>query len=180
MSENLPSPKEAVRLLRKVGCPPNVISHCIAVMRVATRLAEKIKARGVKVNVQLVRVGAILHDIGRSRTHSVHHAVIGGDLARSLGLPNSVVSIIERHVGGGISQEEAKILGWPRRVYVPQTIEEKIVAYADKLIEGSREVPLERTLNKLREELGADHPAIERIKKLEREILSLLKDERVE
>ena len=179
MSENLPSPKEAVRLLRKVGCPPNVISHCIAVMRVATRLAEKIKARGVKVNVQLVRVGAILHDIGRSRTHSVDHAVIGGDLARSLGLPNSVVSIIERHVGGGISQEEAKILGWPRRVYVPQTIEEKIVAYADKLIEGSREVPLERTLNKLREELGADHPAIERIKKLEREILSLLKDERV-
>ena len=180
MSENLPSPKEAVRLLRKVGCPPNVISHCIAVMRVATRLAEKIKARGVKVNVQLVRVGAILHDIGRSRTHSVDHAVIGGDLARSLGLPSSVVSIIERHVGGGISQEEAKILGWPRRVYMPQTIEEKIVAYADKLIEGSREVPLERTLNKLREELGADHPAIGRIRKLEREILSLLKDERIE
>jgi len=176
MSENLPSPEEAVRLLRKVGCQPNVVAHCMTVMKLATKLAEEIKAHGVKVDIQLVRVGAILHDIGRSKTHSVDHAVVGGKIARSLGLPNSVISIIERHVGGGITSEEAeRLLGWPKGVYMPQTIEEKIVTYADKLVEGSREVPLEKTLNKLREELGADHPAIERIKKLEREITSILK-----
>ena len=82
----------------------------------------------------------MLHDIGRCRTHSIRHAVEGAAIARGLGLPEEVVNIIERHIGGGISQEEAGSLGLPSRDYLPETLEEKIVAHADNLIEGTVKV----------------------------------------
>ena len=80
----------------------------------------------------------------------------------------------KRHVGGGITAREARKLGWPRDVYVPLTLEEKIVSYADKLIEGSRRVPIEKTIEELSPELP--QPAIERIWKLHEEILTLVGD----
>jgi len=89
-------------------------------------------------------------------------------------LPEPVISVIERHVGGGITAKEAKKLGWPKDVYIPQTLEEKIVSYADKLIEGSRRVPIERTIKELSKELPP--LAIERIWKLHEEMLTLVGD----
>ncbi|RJS85488.1 TIGR00295 family protein [Candidatus Bathyarchaeota archaeon] len=175
MSEELPSKDEALRMLREAGCSEKVVVHCLTVMRVAEDLAKQIRSKGHKINIELVRIGALLHDIGRSKTHSVNHAVVGGEIARSLGLPESVIHIIERHVGGGITRDEAKKLGWPDGIYMPQTLEEKVVTYADKLVDGSRRVPLESTLNQLRLKLGDKHPAIKRIKELEEEIKSLLK-----
>lgn len=170
MSERLPSPEEALKILRDVGCPDEVIKHCEAVARLAVKIASRCLERGVKVDLQLVHIGALLHDIGRSRTHSVHHALVGAEIARSLGLPSKIVAIIERHIGGGISSEEAAKLGWPKKDYIPETIEEKIVSCADKMVEGSNIVPIEETIKRFREELGEDHPAIERIKRIYYEI----------
>lgn len=113
-----------------------------AVSQLAVEMAEDCRQRGYQVNVQLVEIGALLHDIGRARTHSVHHAVAGAEIAKQLGLPEQVIRIIKRHVGAGITQKEAKKLGWPKDIYTPETIEEKIVSYADKLIMGSRRVPI--------------------------------------
>jgi len=150
-----------------------VIEHCKTVAELAVDIAKACERRGLNVDLQMVEAGALLHDIGRSKTHSVHHVIIGVEIAKSLSLHPSIISIIERHVGGGITADEAVKLGWPKKSYMPQTIEEKIVAYADKLIEGSRRVPIERTVQKFMEELGEDHPAIKRIKKLHREFSSL-------
>jgi len=107
-----------------------------AVSKLAVEIAEKCRKKGYDVNLELVEIGALLHDIGRAKTHTVHHAITGAEIARSLDLPEPVISIIKRHVGGGITQKEAKKLGWPKDIYTPQTLEEKIVSYADKLIEG--------------------------------------------
>jgi len=172
---NLPSKEEALNLLSKSGCSKEVISHCKAVASLAVEIAERLRKNGLKVNVKLVEIGALLHDIGRSKTHSVHHAVIGAEIARSIGLPNSLISIIERHVGGGINSEEASKLGWPPKSYLPETLEEKIVCYADKLIEGHQRVPVEVTIEKLAKELGENHPAISRIRKLHEHFSSLVK-----
>ena len=57
----------------------------------------------------------------------------GVKIARRLGLPEKVVSIIERHAGAGIDEREAEKLGLPLKDYTPQTIEEEIVAHADNL-----------------------------------------------
>ena len=176
MSERLPSKRKALKLLFKTGCSPAVIKHCKAVAAVATKIAKACEKKELNVDVQLVEIGALLHDIGRSRTHSVDHAVVGVEIAKSLGLPVKLVSIIGCHVGGGITVDEARRLGWPVKSYVPQTLEEKIVAYADKLIEGLRRVPIEQTLEKFSKELGKTHPAIERMKSLHDEISSIIGD----
>jgi uncharacterized protein len=147
-----------------------------AVSQLAVEMAEDCEQRGYEVNVGLVEIGALLHDIGRARTHSVHHAVAGAEIAKQLDLPEKVICIIKRHVGGGITQREARKLGWPKDIYTPETIEEKIVSYADKLIEGARRVPINRTMRELSQELPP--PAIERIWKLHEEMLTLVGDNR--
>ena len=174
MSEELPSREHALQLLRQSGCSRDVIKHSQAVSELATEIAKACIERGIDVNVELVEIGALLHDIGRSKTHSVHHAIVGAEIAESLGLPKTVISIIKRHVGGGIAAKEAERLGWPKDVYIPQTLEEKIVSYADKLIEGARRVPIERTMKKFSEKLSP--PVIARIWKLHEEMLGLVGD----
>lgn len=173
-SEKLPTTEEALRYLRKSGCNENVIRHAEAVSTLAVEIAGICKKRGYDVDVKLVGIGALLHDIGRAKTHSVHHAVLGAEIAISLGLPLPLVSIIKRHVGGGITDHEARKLGWPRDIYVPLTLEEKIVSYADKLIEGSKRVPITVTMKELSRELPP--PAIQRLWKLHEEMLTLVGD----
>lgn len=174
MSEHLPSKRKVLQLLKKSGCSDQIIQHCKVVASLATQIAENCRKKGLDVDIKLVQIGALLHDIGRAKTHSVHHAVVGAKIAESAGLPNSVIRIIERHVGGGIDREEAEKLGWPPKSYIPQTLEEKIVAYADKQIEGRRRAPIERAIKKLSKELGSEHPSIKRLRKLHEEFLSLI------
>ena len=175
MSERLPTREQALQFLRQAGCRENVIRHVEAVSALAVEIAAACKERGYDVDLDLVEIGGLLHDIGRAKTHSVHHAVIGAEIAKSLGLSDAVISIIKRHVGGGISAREAKKLGWPKDTYLPQTLEEKIISYADKLVQGSRRVPIRRTIESLSWK-DLPPPAIERIWKLHEEMLVLVGD----
>jgi uncharacterized protein len=174
VSERLPSREQALQLLRKSGCSPKVLEHCKAVTELAVETAKTLEEKGLNVDLDLVEIGALLHDIGRSKTHSVHHAIVGAEVAKSLGLPEPVISIIKRHVGGGITAKEARKLGWPKDVYVPITLEEKIVSYADKLIEGSQRIPIEITIERFRQELAPS--AVERVRRIHKEIASLIGD----
>ena len=174
MSETLPAREQSLQLLRENQCPEKVINHCKAVAKLALETASILKEKGFQIDFALVEAGALLHDIGRSKTHTVHHAVIGAEIARSAGLPDSLVSIIKRHVGGGITAAEAEKLGWPQDVYVPASLEEKIVSYADKLIENGRRAPIDVTAEKLSGELKCE--AAERVRKLYEEITSLIGD----
>ncbi|MGB9841189.1 MAG: HDIG domain-containing metalloprotein [Candidatus Bathyarchaeales archaeon] len=172
MSEKLPTREQALQILREYNCSAEVIEHCEAVSKLALKTACTLKSKGFNVDLALVEVGALLHDIGRSITHSVHHAVIGADLAKKANLPDQVISIIKRHVGGGITANEAEALGWPKDIYVPVTLEEKIVAYADKLIERADIAPIEVTIEKLRRE--KKYEAAERVRKLYEEVTRLI------
>jgi uncharacterized protein len=165
--------EEALELLRKAGCSEEVIEHCKAVERVATRLAQEI-SRFRKVNIEEVIIGSLLHDIGRARTHGIRHGVEGGEILRKMGA-GKFAHFAENHIGAGIPAEEAERLGLPRRDFLPSTLEEKIVAYADKLVVGNKVVPFEEVLEMFRKELGEGHPAIERLKALHEEIEALKK-----
>ncbi|MCX8153887.1 MAG: HDIG domain-containing protein [Candidatus Bathyarchaeota archaeon] len=174
MSEKLPTREQALQILREYNCSEEIIAHCEAVSKLAVKTARALKGKGFNVDIALVEVGALLHDLGRSATHTVHHALIGADLAKKARLPEAVISIIKRHVGGGITADEAESLGWPKDIYMPVTLEEKIVAYADKLIEKADVAPIEVTVEKLRKE--NKHEAAERVRKLYMEITSLMGD----
>ena len=170
----MPSREEAIGLLEAVGTPNHVIEHCINVTSIALRLGSQLKFRGHKVNMRLVEAGALLHDIGRSQTHEVNHAVVGAEILREMGMREDLVLIVERHIGAGIPEDEAAELGLPEKHYLPESLEEKIVAYADKLISGRREVPIEVTINDFAMKLGEDHLSIDRLWTLHYEMTDLL------
>ena len=86
MTEKLPSSKTALKLLSESGCSKRVIAHCKAVSALAVKFANSCKNNGLEVDVELVEVGALLHDIGRSKTHDVNHVIIGVEIAQSLNL----------------------------------------------------------------------------------------------
>ena len=148
MTEALPTRKECIDILKKAGCNKKVVRHCKAVEDLALKMADL--ANGDK---KLVGVAAMLHDIGRANTHGIRHAVEGAEMARKLDLPENVVLIIERHIGAGITKEEAKRLGLPVKDYVPITLEEKIVSHADNLIEETKKRPVREVVQRF-EDLG--------------------------
>ncbi len=175
MSDKLPSREQALHLLHRIGCSKDVVNHCIAVADLATEKAEVLRKKGFTIDLELVEIGALLHDIGRSRTHSVNHVVEGVKIAESIGMPRNVIDIIRRHVGGGITADEAKAFGWPdAETYVPSTMEEKVVSFADKLVAGSDQVSVELTINQLLRDGKPE--AAKRVRTLHDEMAALIGD----
>lgn len=175
MNQGLPNREQALKLLKEQGCPPQVIRHCLVVTDYAIFLAGKLRKRGLYVSLELVEAGAMLHDLGRSVTNGVNHSLVGAQIALTIGLPQPVINIIKRHVGAGITDAEAQQLGWPKDSYIPHTLEEKIVCYADKRIDQSRVVPIEVEIEVLRSDGMVE--AAERVRRLHEEITNLLGEE---
>lgn len=165
--------EKALRVLGEAGCSEKVIRHCVTVERTALALAKRISSRGHKLDLRLVSLGALLHDIGRARTHGITHGIEGAKILRKLGL-GKFARFAECHLGAGIPANEARELGLPARDFVPRTLEEKVVTYADKLAMGGRRTSYARALEWFRLELGPEHPALERFKLLHEEIQKLL------
>ncbi len=175
MNKGVPSEKMALNLLRKAGCSKKVVEHCARVSHFAVQIAKSCRKKGIDANVEIVRIGALLHDIGRARTHTVDHGIIGAQIARELRLPNSLVKIIENHVGTGIDENEARKLGWPIKSYVPESLEERIVAYADKLIAGTIRMPIIGALDRLCRGDRIPENAVERFRLWHEEFLDCMK-----
>ena len=160
------------QVLVNAGCSPDVVAHCIAVSQKALTIAERVT---VAVDRDLVRQGGLFHDIGRSRTHGIGHAIAGVEIGSRLGFSSKLINIIERHIGAGITAPEAERLGLPKKDYLPLTPEEKIVSYADNLISGVREMPFYEALDRFKEILGPDHEGVELFFKQHHEIRSWLR-----
>lgn len=100
-------------------------------------------------NRQLVEEGAMLHDLGIFKTHApgiyctgsapyILHGRLGAELLLEQGYP-TLARFCERHTGTGITRAaiEARQLPLPLEDFVPETIEEQIVCYADKFFSKS-------------------------------------------
>ncbi|MFZ3382998.1 MAG: TIGR00295 family protein [Candidatus Methanoperedens sp.] len=171
--------KEAVDLLIRSGCSADVIEHCKAVADYAKKIAMNIrdnstrKGHPIQIDIEAVFTGALLHDIGRSKTHGIGHAVAGAGIAVENGLDDKLVKIIERHIGAGIPKQEAQGLGLPEKDYVPVTIEEKIVAHADNLIFGKEIGTMDELILNLRKK-KLDERVIQRFIVLNYEISAMM------
>ena len=164
---------KGIEVLVTAGCSPDIVAHCIAVSNKALTLTGYLK-NGL-VDLDLVMQGALYHDIGRSKTHDIHHALAGADIGRDLRFSEALIHIIERHIGAGITASEAVRLGLPKKDYLPVTREEKIVSYADNLISGTREMPFYEALDRFKEILGPEHEGVELFIKQHYEIQGWMK-----
>ena len=73
----------------------------------------------------------------------IRHGLLGAELLRREGLPRHA-RVAERHTGTGLTAEAivAQQLPLPVRDYLPETLEEQIICYADKFFSKTH---LERT-----------------------------------
>lgn len=155
-----------IKILRGLNCPSHLIEHSVAVCKKAVELSSNFD-----VDIELVKTGAMLHDIGRCRTNGIDHAIVGAEILKDLGFSDAVANIALRHIGAGIPKEEAKLLDLPLKDYTPLTLEEKIVAHADNLVHRDKEVGIDFVIKKWKERLGENHPSIPRIIRLHNEIV---------
>lgn len=156
-----------IKILKCLNCPSYLIKHSVAVCKKAVELSSNFDF----IDIKLIKTGAMLHDIGRCRTNSIDHAIVGAKMLKELGFPDEVSNIALRHIGAGIPKEEAKQLGLPPKDYIPLSLEEKIVAHADNLIHWDKEVDIDFVINKWKKKLGEDHPSISRLIRLHNEIV---------
>ena len=118
-----------------------VADRCLAVCANHPELA---------LDAQFLEEAAMLHDIGirwchapsilcEGSEHYLRHGLIGGELLRREGFPRHA-RVCERHTGTGLTREEiiARQLPLPPADYVPETLEEQLVCYADKFYSKSR------------------------------------------
>jgi len=160
------SKEEAILLLRAEGCSENVIKHCINVSNYAIEIAEK-ASKDFEIDLYLVEIGGLLHDIGRSKTNGIHHGVIGAEILRNRNVDEKIALICERHIGSGIDKKDAEIFGLPPRNYMPETIEEKIVCHADNFFINGEKVKFEKVFERFKLELGEGHSSLQRLLSLQ-------------
>lgn len=137
--EPIPSHEECIQILKDAEATQELIDHSEAVCKLAMAIGELIMG----TNMELVEAGALLHDVGRTKSQEIDHAVVGSEMAAELELHEDLQKIILNHIGAGITEEDAEELGLPEGSYIPQSVEEKIVAHADNLIDNAERRPVE-------------------------------------
>jgi len=101
------------------------------------------------IDMRFVEEGAMLHDIGIFLTDApdifctgkdpyIRHGIDGAELLRKVGFPRHA-RVCERHTGAGITLKDIdeQRLPLPRQDFLPETIEEKLICYADKFFSKS-------------------------------------------
>ncbi len=143
--------RELVRLLGQLkyrySYGENVLQHSVEVGLLAGMLAAESGA-----NVQVAKVGGLLHDVGKALTHEVSgpHAEIGAEIAKRHGINHSSYrGILEHH--------------WDEH----ETVESFLVAAADAISAarpGARKESLEHYVKRLRdlEDVAASFDGVER------------------
>ncbi|MEM0133582.1 tRNA (cytidine(56)-2'-O)-methyltransferase [Acidiplasma sp.] len=163
MVKYIPDEKEALQILYDNNASDRIIRHVKKVYELAMAISGYTNA-----DRRLVAAGSLLHDIGRTKTNGIDHAVVGAQILRDKNIDDRIINIVEHHTGAGITAAEAKNLGIPEKDYIPETIEEKIVAQADNLVAGDRIISLDRVIQNYHEK--GLYEAAERIKMLNDEL----------
>ena len=103
-----------------------------------------------QADTAFVHEAAMLHDIGIFLCNApkilcfgeepyIRHGFLGGKILRELNMPRHA-RVAERHTGSGltIAQIRSRNIPLPVQGWLPETIEEKVICYADKFFSKSR------------------------------------------
>lgn len=140
---DLPTDREILALHRDAAPTrdafESVYPHCELVCQITEQFFD-----GLAVDTDLVRAGALLHDVGVYRLYDstgelntveyVRHGVLGHELLADLGFPEEICRFASRHTGVGITRDDVLRQSLPIPVddYIPGTAAEELVMYADK------------------------------------------------
>ena len=149
-----------IAILRGAGVSEDDITHSIKVAEKALEIARRIG--GNAIDQELVGRGGLFHDLGKAKTHEMEHGSIGAELGKKIGLPDEITAIMEKHIRGGLTADETRELGLPVKDYTLRRLEERIVIYADRLVDiihdGIVKVATEREAEDRFEEILRNYP----------------------
>ena len=132
-----------------------LLKHSKAVADKAIAIAEAHPE--LPIDRQFLLEAAMVHDIGIIKTNApdiqcfgtepyIRHGVLGAEMMRAEGYPLNA-RVCERHTGAGLSLKEIEeqSLPLPHEDLLPETLEEKLICYADKFFSKTR-LDREKTL----------------------------------
>lgn len=139
------------------------MSHVTDVTNKALQIARKHPE--LAIDTQFLEEAGMLHDIGIFLTRAPHihckgehpyirHGYLGRELLTTEGYPKHGL-VCERHTGTGLSLKTIikRELPIPHRDMTPQSMEEKIICFADKFFSKSK-LGREKSIKKIRKNLG--------------------------
>jgi uncharacterized protein len=118
-----------------------VYDHCRIVAAIALEL---LMYRPQPVDIDFVRVGCLLHDIGAYRFYKngqiiddsayIRHGVEGEAILAAEEYPEALQRVASHHTGAGLDREQIirRRLPLPAQDYYAETAEERVIMYADK------------------------------------------------
>lgn len=141
----VPSDSEILRLHEKHAPTAEALDLVYPHCEIVCAIAEQLDARGRSgTDIELVRAGALLHDIGVYRLYDgaglldhggyIRHGILGFQLLAEEGFPERLCRFASRHTGVGLSRQDVARQGLPLPPadYLAETGEETLVMYADK------------------------------------------------
>ena len=130
--------------------------------QVADKALDIARRRNLDISLDDVETAAMLHDIGIFLTnapdidchgteHYIRHGILGAELLRKEGVDEAIARVAERHTGAGLTIDDIdrQQLPLPRKDYMPETMLEKLICYADKFFSKSGTMQ-EKSLDKVR------------------------------
>lgn len=124
-----------------------LLVHSRAVADKALAIADRHPE--LSLDRQFIEEAAMLHDIGIVRCNApgiqcfgtepyICHGRIGAEMLRAEGFPRHA-RVCERHTGAGITRSQIIVqkLPLPQQDFLPETMEEKVICYADKFFSKS-------------------------------------------
>ncbi|HTZ17738.1 MAG TPA: HD domain-containing protein [Dissulfurispiraceae bacterium] len=125
-----------------------MVEHGKAVARKALEIAARLA--DLHPDLAFIEEAAMLHDIGIIKTNLpkigclgahpyISHGYLGRQLLDVVGFPAHAL-VCERHVGMGLTAADIETNSFPlpMREMVPQSLEEKIICFADKFYSKDR------------------------------------------
>ena len=139
----IPTQEQCFLLMCEMKMMDHIVVHSMQVCRVATFLAQHLNSAPNRLNHDLIRAAALLHDITKTRSFKTeeNHAVTGGQLPPEQYYPE-VGDLVRQHVRLDVYTE-------------PVTLgEAEIINYADKRVLHDRIVGLDKRLDYILEKYG--------------------------
>lgn len=140
-----------------------LVTHCNLVTEKALKIAQNHKE--LLPDLTFIEEAAMLHDIGIFKTNApdlycfgeypyLCHGYLGREILINEGYPDHGL-VCERHTGVGITTEEiiANQLPLPLRDYMPVSVEEQIICFADKFFSKSGDLYHEKTVADIRKSI---------------------------
>lgn len=150
--------------------------HARKVASLALKMAEAHPELGM--DKAFVEEAAMLHDLGIFLTDAPRifcfgtaeylcHGYLGAELLREMGYERHA-RVCERHTGTGLKKEQILSNGWnlPAKDFVPETLEEQLICFADKFYSKTKYLEQERTLEQVVESMAKiSDESVEKVKK---------------